>query len=150
MTTTTDMARTPNAVPTSCATWPATPRRLVVDVKKDGHELQARLRSLGYLDGAKKPLETNLLRYEWSLNRAGALQSLEPGREHRPRPQSPRDGGRLRCAAQPDGDPRRTGSTRRPRRCDDRRHAHRGSTETRPGLVLLRTQTATGALRIVI
>jgi hypothetical protein len=120
---------------------------LVVDVKKDGHELQARLRSLGYLDGAKKPLETNLLRYEWSLSRAGVLQSLSQdvsiGR------------GRNRRETKADYDARRNRTVIRVEPdeqgdCDDRRHAHRGSTETRPGLVLLRTQTAKGKLEIVL
>ena len=120
---------------------------LVVDVKKEGHELQARLRSLGYLEGAKKPLETNLLRYEWSLNRAGALQSISQdvsiGR------------GRNRRETEADYDARRNRTVIHVEPdeqgdCDDRHHAHHGSTETRPGLVLLRTQTAKGKLEIVL
>jgi hypothetical protein len=120
---------------------------LVVDVLKEGRQLQARLRSLGYLGGAAKALETNTLTFEWSLNRAGALQSLSQDLSN--------GRGRNRQETEADYDARRNQTVIRVESdkqgdCDDDHHAHRGSSETRPGLVLLRIQTTKGKLGIVL
>lgn len=123
---------------------------LIVDVRKSGRTLQARVTTIRYNDGKAKTVETNELRYEWVLANNGALRTLS---------QEARVGSRdRRRETDADYDARRNVTVIRVRSSDgghgncrdDDHHGHDGSVETRPGLVLLRLQTRKGALEIVI